>query len=132
MRIRSSRSFIAAFIVLLAVSNIGCAKKVTPHPNQINSFDGQVYDTLTTAQATLDEAKAQYAQGKFAAVPNAKQIINSAGTAYDTTRVSWQTWRDTVQGVKQGDPAALQALLQTDMNNLAAAIAKVVTLIGGK
>lgn len=127
-----NRSLFAVLIVLFALSNIGCMKKATPHPNQINSFDGQVYDTLTTAQATLDEAKSQYAAGKLAAVPNAKQIINAGGASYETARTAWMTWRDTVQGTRSGDPAVLQSTLQADMNSLAAAIAKVVTLIGGK
>jgi len=29
----------------------GCAKNATPHPNQLNAFDGQTYDRLTEAQA---------------------------------------------------------------------------------
>lgn len=130
---RHSRNFAAFVVLLLVLSNLGCQKNVVAHPNQINSFDGQTYDALTSAQAALDEAKAQYAQGKFAAVPNAKLIINSAGQAYETSRLAWQTWRDITLGVKPGNPTVAQEQLQMDMNQLAVQIANVVKLTtGGK
>lgn len=133
MRQIRNRSLFAVVIVLLFLSNIGCQKNVVAHPNQINSFDGQTYDALISAQAALDEAKTQYSQGKFAAVPNAKLIINSGGAAYETARNAWQTWRDITLGVKSGDANAAQMTLQNDMNALAAAIANVVKLTtGGK
>lgn len=121
-------------LLMLLVLSFGCAKKVTPHPNQINSFDGQAYDALTYAQAALDEAKAQYQKGSLP--PGSKDIINAAGAAYETARTSWSTWRDIAQGLKAGDATASQAQLQTDIAQMTAAIAKVVQLItsakGGK
>lgn len=130
--IRSSRSHLFAILaVLVVVSNIGCHPNATPHPNQINSFDGQAYDRLTEAQAALNEAKAQYQAGKISG-PATKQIINAAGSAYETTRTSWQTWRDIVQGKTAGDANAAQLKLTQDMNQLAAAIVNLKSLIGGK
>jgi predicted lipoprotein len=131
LRIRSSRNLLCVLAVVLVMSNIGCQKKVGAHPNQINSFDGQTYDTLVSAQAALDEAKNQYAQGKLTAVPNAKLIINTAGASYETTRTAWMTWRDITLGVKSGDAAASQTVLETDMAQLAVAVANVVKLTSG-
>jgi hypothetical protein len=130
--IRHNRRYavLVALVITLAMMP-GCAHKATPHPNQIDAFDGATYDTLITAQATLDEAKVQFGQGKFASVPTAKVIINDAGAAYDQARTAWQLRRDILLGVKQGDAASLQATLQNDMNQLAAAIAKVVALSAG-
>jgi hypothetical protein len=130
--LRNRSHIYIAVICLLAIGMTGCAHKATPHPNQLDSFDGATYDTLITAQATLDEAKVQYQQGKFASIPTAKSIINSAGAAYDQAHTAWQLRRDILLGVKQGDAASLQATLQSDMNQLAAAIAKVVALSTGE
>jgi capsule polysaccharide export protein KpsC/LpsZ len=133
MRLRNRKSAVLVALVISLAMMPGCAHKATPHPNQIDAFDGQTYDTLITAQATLDEAKVQYGQGKFATVSTAKTIINDAGAAYDQARATWQLRRDILLGVKQGDATALQLTLQSDMNQLAAAIAKVVALsTGGK
>ena len=120
----------ACLLVLILLSfGAGCAKKATPHPNQINSFDGATYDTLITAQATLSEAKAQFAAGKLPA--GSKDIINTAGAAYETARTSWVTWRDVYQGLKPGDANAAQAQLASDMTQLAGAIANLTKLIQG-
>jgi hypothetical protein len=108
----------------------GCAKNVTPHPNQLNAFDGQVYDRLTEAQAALDEAKAQFAAGKLP--PTAKTVINGAGATYEQTRTAWVLWRDVSMGVKQGDQDSLHTQLLADMNQLAQAIINVKALFGGK
>ena len=133
MRKTRNRSLFAVVTLLLVVSNIGCMKNVTAHPNQINSFDGQTYDALVAAQGALDEAKSQYSAGKLTSVPNAKLIINSGGAAYETARTAWQTWRDITLGVKPGDATTAQTVLQTDMAQLAVAIANVVKLTtGGK
>jgi hypothetical protein len=97
--IRHNRRYavLVALVITLAMMP-GCAHKATPHPNQIDAFDGATYDTLITAQATLDEAKVQFGQGKFASVPTAKVIINDAGAAYDQARTAWQLRRDILLG----------------------------------
>jgi hypothetical protein len=110
---------------------LGCQKNVvTAHPNQINSFDGQTYDALVTAQAALDEAKTQFAAGKLPT--GSKVVINAGGAAYEAARTSWATWRDISLGVKAGDVNAAQVQLNSDMLAMAQAIAKVVALTGGK
>jgi predicted lipoprotein len=128
---RNRKAVISLVIVLLAVTfTVGCQKNlVTAHPNQINTFDGQTYDTLVTAQAALDEAKSQFAQGKLPA--GSKIVINAGGAAYEAARSSWATWRDISLGVKAGDVNAAQLQLNSDMLAMATAIAKVVALTGG-
>lgn len=126
---RRNRSVVAIFALLLVLSNIGCHKQVTPHPNQLNAFDGQAYDALATAQATLDQAKAEYAAGKLPAA--SKQLINTAGVSYNACLAAWLTYRDVVQGKTAGDPAQAQQILLNDMNSLAAAILNLKNVIGG-
>jgi predicted lipoprotein len=128
--IRRNRNLAVCLLVLLAVSNIGCQKNVTPHPNQLNTFDGQAYDRLTEAQAALNEAKSQYAQGKLPVT--AKEVINASGAVYNTTYASWLNYRDIVQGKTAGDPEAARLKMLADMNQLAQAIVQLKNLIGGK
>ena len=116
--------------VIAVVFTIGCQKKITPHPNQLNAFDGQAYDSLVSAQAALDEAKGQYASGKLP--PSSKAIINDAGAVYESARTGWVYWRDVSMGIKPGDVNEAQAKLQDDLAQLAAAIAKVVAIKGGQ
>lgn len=115
--------------LLLIFSTVACQKRATPHPNQLNAFDGQVYDSLVSAQAALDAAKGQYASGKLPA--SSKEVINDAGTAYESARTGWVYWRDLSMGIKSGDVNAAQATLQQDLAQLANAIAKVAALKGG-
>jgi hypothetical protein len=116
--------------VMAVLLTIGCQKKVTPHPNQLNAFDGQAYDSLVSAQAALDEAKGQYASGKLP--PTSKAVINDAGAAYESARTGWVYWRDVSMGIKSGDVNAAQEKLQEDLTQLATAIAKVAAIKGGK
>ncbi len=131
--LKQNRSQIAIIAVLLMVMG-GCAAKqggaTTVHPNQINSFDGQTYDILVSAQAALDEAKSQYKAGTLPS--SSKSLINAAGASYETARTSWQMWRDVTLGVRFGDPAALKVQVQSDTMQLTQAIAAVVKLTGGK
>ena len=117
-------------VLLVLVLGLACQKNVRPHPNQINSFDGQTYDTLISAQAALDAAKAQYKSGRLP--ESAKPIINDAGSAYEQARTSWQLWRDITLGLKPGDPETRQAKVRTDMQQLAAAIANLRHATGGQ
>jgi len=118
---------VALFVI---VFGLACQKNATPHPNQINSLDGRTYDTLISAQAALDEAKSQYRSGTLP--QDAKLIINDAGAAYEQARSSWQLWRDVTLGLKPGDPESTQSKLQTDMKQLAAAMASLQRIRGGR
>lgn len=115
--------------LLLVVLGLACHKNATPHPNQINSFDGRTYDTLISAQAALDEAKSQYRNGSLP--EDAKQIINGAGAAYEQARTSWQLWRDVILGLKPGDPDGVQSKVEADMQQLATAMASLQRVTGG-
>ena len=126
---QKERLILPLAVVLLLTFGVACRKNVSPHPNQINAFDGATYDTLVSTQAALDEAKVQFRSG---ALPqNSKQVINDAGAAYEQARTSWQLWRDAVLGVKPGDPEALQAKLQTDLQQMTAAMGSLRQITGG-
>lgn len=125
------RRRIALAIALIAVTlSIACHKNVVPHPNQINAFDGQTYDTLVSAQGALDEAKVQYRSGKLP--PDAKAVINGAGAAYEQARASWQLWRDTVLGLRPGDQQQLEAKLKTELQELSAALSNIRRFTGDR
>jgi opacity protein-like surface antigen len=128
--INRNRYMALALCLTLALALGACAKHATPHPNQLDAFDGQTYDSLVAAQATLDEAKAQFSAGKLP--PTAKPVINSAGAAYEQARTAWQLRRDIMLGVKSGDAESTRLLLLNDMNQLAQAIVSLQKLIGGK
>jgi hypothetical protein len=129
--IRKTRSLVGVLIVLAVMSNVGChTKAAIPHPNQLNSFDGQAYDRLTEAQAVLNEAKAQYAAGKLPVA--SKTVINDTGNIYNVGYAAWLNYRDIVQGKTAGDPQLAQQTLLIDMNQLAQAIISLKNLIGGK
>lgn len=131
MNHRRTRSItaLAVIAILMTALGTGCPKNVTPHPNQLNTFDGQAYDRLTEAQAALNEAKDQYAAGKLPVT--AKTVINDAGAIYNTTSAAWLTYRDTLQGKTAGDPEAAKQALLADLNRLAQAIVNLKAL-GGK
>lgn len=129
MRQRKLTALLLVSVLMIA----GCTKLVHPkHPNQINDLDGYAYDSLTVAQAALDEAKVQFANGKFDDRKDAaKQIINTGGGSYDVARVSWNTWRDVANGLQAGDVAALETKLRADLSDLGSKIAAVKSLTGG-
>jgi hypothetical protein len=119
--------------LLLVVALAACTKQVhVKHPNQINDLDGYGYDSLTVAQASLDEAKVQLAAHKFDdRRSSAVEIINAGGAAYDTAHVTWETYRDVLMGLKQGDVLSLEVELRQDLSDMAAAVARVKSLSGG-
>ena len=90
MIFKSRKSFFASLVIYLAIVN-GCAK-YQPHPGSVDTFDSKTYDTLLVAQASLDQAKQQYAAGTISG-DTAKTAINKAGEVYNLTRDAWNTYR---------------------------------------
>lgn len=79
-------------LLFLTAAMAGCgAAKNPPHPNQIDKFDGKTYDVLTTAQATLDQAKTEFKAGQLPASSNV--LIDKTGAAYNDLRDAWIGYR---------------------------------------
>lgn len=109
-----------ALLVILAVSITGCQHKgVLAHPNQINAFDGAAYDTLTVAQASLNQAKALAPR-----YPQFKTQLNQAIQSYDAALAAYKAYH--AQG--SGDTEALNQQLA----NLSGQIATLLNSFGVK
>lgn len=128
---RNRKTLTGALLCVLLIA--GCTKQVHPkHPNQLNDLDGYAYDSLTVAQASLDEAKAQLASGKFDdRRSSAVEIINGGGASYDLARTTYVAYRDAAS-LNAAILPYLEQRLRDDLQAMAAAVGKVRSLTGGK
>lgn len=78
-------------IITLLLSTIllvtGCGKATVPHPGAINAFDSNMYDTLLTAQAAIEAAKAHIND-----FPAMRSELNTVIAAYNTTMTAYKTY----------------------------------------
>lgn len=78
--------------ILALIFLAGCGRSaLVRHPDAIDELDARTYDTLVVAQAVLDNAKVAILAGRL--TPNAKPVVNAAGSAYDTLRQVWLEYR---------------------------------------
>jgi hypothetical protein len=114
---------------LVFVLTTGCGTQPT-HPNQLNTFDGATYDTLTLAHGALSSLRTQISAGYPKYVPQ----FNQAASAYAVAFQAYSLYR--TEQSNQGDlstaianltvsVAALESVLQSDMNASPAAVAHV-------
>jgi len=74
------RQTIRTLALLAAVLLIvGACASTAVHPGAASKFDSQTYDTLITAQAAIEEARAQAWTD-----PRAKEILNAVIATYNT------------------------------------------------
>ncbi len=86
----------------------GCGVE-TPHPNQINAFDGASYDTMTLAHGALTSLRPQIAVN----YPKYNTLFNQATAAYNVALTGYSAFR--VNPASQADVAV-------EVTNLTAAI----------
>lgn len=75
---------------LLLMVVLGCAAHnpvTAPVPGSVNSFDATSYQTLMTAQATLNSLK-----NTLASTPMLKAPLDGAIEAYNTAEAAWQAY----------------------------------------
>ncbi len=106
---------ITAVLLCIGLIGISCSAPVK-HPGAVDALDSATYDTLVTAQACLDQAKAEFTAGNLPA--QAKGIINIAGRAYDTLRHAWLVYRATASEAERGNLAAGLQAATNDLNAL--------------
>lgn len=108
--------------ILLGASLIsGCAAKgAKSYPNAINAFDSTAFDTLVTAQAAIEAAKAD-----ITAHPEAKDVLNKAIAAYNSAEAAYSIYHSL------GDPAQ-QAEMQKQLSDLIASVGQVEKSFGRK
>lgn len=111
-----------AVILAMTFSIGGCAIKSgkVNHPNAINTFDSDAYDTLIGAQAAIEEAKAN-----IAAHPEAKDSLNATIKVYNLAEAAEKTYH-------ASQDAASYADLQKALPELISAVANLEQLFGKK
>jgi hypothetical protein len=82
-RFRSLLSLASVVCVVLAT---GCGTQ-TPHPNQLNAFDGASYDTLALTHGALTSLRAEVAVSYPKYAPMFNQTAGSYAAAYDAYAV---------------------------------------------
>ena len=104
----------AAAALATAFLILGCACNPQPsHPNQINSFDGATYDSLTVAHSALTTLRAQL----VTTYPQYAPVFNQSAAAYSTAYQAYSLFRTTASG-----QAAEQAAVSVQIANLAVSI----------
>jgi hypothetical protein len=113
---RQSKQVTMVALLLCVSVMLGCAAKSATHPNQLNAFDGQAYDILTMAQASLNEAQHQFQSG---ALPqSSKPVYAVAAAAYNNAQATWKTYRAVLQGTQSGDLGNVSAQLSSELRTL--------------
>ena len=114
---------------LVLIVTTGCGTQPT-HPNQLNTFDGATYDTLTLAHGALGSLRAQISAGYPKYVPQ----FNQAASAYAVAFQAYSLYRTEQTNQSQLSLAvanltvsvvALESVFQSDMNAAPAAVANV-------
>jgi hypothetical protein len=120
LQLHAKRAAVFAVVLLLAA----CAKNPVPaHPNQLNTFDGAMYDALITVQGSLNAAKAQVATTP--ALAKYKPELNQAIASYNAAQAAYKVYH--TAGSNITDPA-----LQTQVTALVSDVAKLLTALGVK
>lgn len=114
------KKFLIAILVGASLLS-GCATKgAKSHPNAINAFDSTAYDTLVTAQAAIEAAKAD-----IGAHPEAKDVLNKAIATYNSAEAAYSIYHSL------GDPSQ-QVELQKQLSDLIASVGGVEKAFGRK
>ena len=114
---------------LVCALTIGCGTQPN-HPNQLNTFDGATYDTLTVAHGALGSLRAQISTSYPKYVPQ----FNQAASAYEVAFQAYSLYRTDQSNQSQLSLAianltvsvvGLESTLQSDMNASPAAVANI-------
>jgi hypothetical protein len=129
MTIKLGRSSLALPILSLLLMATGCGTQPN-HPNQLDTFDGATYDSLTLAHAALSSLRTQISAGYPKYVPQ----FNQAASAYAVAFQSYSLYRTDRSNASQLSLAianltvsvtGLEAVFQDDMQASPAAVANV-------
>lgn len=110
-----------ALILTLCLLTAGCAAKNavhTPIPGQVNDFDGTSYQTLMTAQATLNSLKAS-----AAGLPNIIPVLDKAIASYNVAETAWQAYHAAATVQNQSAVTSSLASLNASLTALQGAVA---------
>lgn len=105
-------------LALLLLVVVACATAI--HPGAVNQTDSQLYDSLLTAQASLEEVKVQYATLTPAQQASTKPLINKAITAFNTAEDAYIVYHRQASTGGFPDAATLTADIQALIADVAA------------
>ena len=100
-RVRAVLALLAVTVPLLLAG--GCASSAT-HPGAANTVDSQIYDSLLSAQAAIEQAKSD-----FGADPAVKPALNRVIASYNAAMDAYVSYHQLAVSGKQLDPSTLQA-----------------------
>jgi hypothetical protein len=105
-----------AFLVLVLGLAAGCASSSTAvHPGAANATDSQIYDTLVSVQASIEQAKID-----FGSDPAAKPYLNKLIVGYNGAQDAYKSYHQLAVSGHAPDPATLQAQIAALVQDIAA------------
>ena len=102
-----------AVLILVTLAVVGCASSAT-HPGAANSTDSQLYDSLVSVQAAIEQARAE-----FSADPAAKAPLNRVIAAYNAAQDAYRSYRELAVSGHAPDAATLTAQISVIVRDLA-------------
>ena len=115
-------------LTVLFVNLYGCAgKNYVIHPGAVDVPESKMYDVLLFWNGALTQAKEEFAKGKFA--PQAKEVINEAGAAYNDMRNIRVAYRSAKLAGRETDAEAKAKEFERFNISVQALIERVLDLI---
>ncbi|HEY2380815.1 MAG TPA: hypothetical protein VGK48_06480 [Terriglobia bacterium] len=91
-RIPGIKPFILLLLLPIVFATSACGAHYQVHPGALNQADSVAYDTLLVAEASIQQAEADYQSGQVS--PEAKDQINNLVRLYNVARTAWITYRE--------------------------------------
>jgi hypothetical protein len=131
-RLQQRSLALLSLLLLLSLGSSGCSKNAVAHPNQVNTFDGETYDTLIAIHAGIEQAKTELSNNTIpkAIVPGFKQALNGLVIAYNVANTSYQSYHKAA--VAGTATPQMQADVQAKRDAAVAAQANLATVRSGK
>jgi len=105
-------------IIVVTVPLGGCASSSSTahsHPGAANATDSQIYDTLVSIQASIEQAKAD-----FGSLPAAKAPLNKIIASYNAAQDAYRSYHQLAMSGHAPDATNLTSQVFTLVNDLAA------------
>lgn len=125
---------ILALTLCFSLFCVGCANRAAqaPIPGAVNQFDSDTYLSLITAQAVIDQTKADLANGTFSpsVVSAVKTATNKASIAYNAALAAYTAYHLAVSAGTA--TTAQQQTAQSAVNTLNVSVGQIATVKAGK
>lgn len=131
MRVNHSKR--AAIVLLAAILQLGCGAKNQPyavHPGAVDETESRMYDSLLIWNGALTQARAEWNAGTLG--PNAKDLINRAGEAYNLMRQVRQSYRTAKQAAATADAEAQLAKWNEHKVSVESLISQIIRMTIGR